>query len=418
MTRWIVIAALWASPVAAQEEPDAQEPDAQEPAVQEPAAAEPGLPRVLIVPEPRTPRSLVVQVSEILDSVGERVDSDAYVREARARGLPPDSEEAFDQLLGEQNVALVVVVGRSARRDSVHLIYREGRLGFALLEEDHPLAGREIPAEQANRILAEARLALAAVTRPTGGGPAPEPVPMDRAPRAPRRRTQAGTAVHVGVTGGLGAGTRSFEIDTDAGLVRLGTSVFPAAVLALRVQIEPEARGRLELEGALRYLTSVGLRTTDQRSDLETASRAQRLELQGIARYRLGETATSVSLEAAIGWALRTFSNETPVSLPDYALGGPTAGAAMTLPLLDGKLRLVLGPEVHLVLSVGDELSGAGAGTPGFALGIEAGAHYTLSGTLSVAALYRESHATMPTEMNGTASDIERFAALTVSYQP
>jgi hypothetical protein len=384
-----------------------------------PPGADDELPRILFVPEPRTPRELVREVAEVLDTVGQAADTDAYVRDARARGLRPDSEEAFDPLLAAQNVALVIVVGRTEDRNRVHLIYREGRLGFALLEEEHDLAGRDIPPEVANRILAEARLALAAVTRPAEGGPVAAPVPMERAEDRRRPdRAEVGTAVHVGVSAGLGMGTRSFELDTDAGGLRLATDPFPAAVLSLRIQIEPEARGQLELEGTVRYLTSVGLRTTDQRTALETASRAQRLELDAAGRLRLGASQSALALEAALGWALRSFSSEAPVSLPDYLLGGPYARIGVILPLMEGRLRLVVSGEAQLIVTIGDDLAEAGGQAPGVALGYEGTLRYQLTDAISLAALYRESYASFENVRGGAAGDFERFAAITITYRP
>lgn len=383
------------------------------------------VPRVMVVGAGRMPRRLEQQVTGLVQQVAEPASSDAYEREARARGLPPASDEAFEALLAEQDVELVVVIEavRVRRSRRLRVTYREGQFGMALLQEEHPVSGDRLSEPVAQRIVAEARLALAAITRPRGPAgeesPAAAPLvpevrrPSSTAPRVP------GTAVHVGLAAGFGFGMRSFDIPTEPGIVRLTTDPFPAASLRLAIAVEPRARGALSLGGELRYLTSVGLRSTDMRTDgstRNTSSRSHRLDLQAHADWRLGDPVRGVGLGVGLGWGVRAFDSEAPVTLPDYSLGGPRLLLRASFPLGE-RIRIELAPELELLVAVDDALERAGVEGSPLSVGGEARVRVVLVGAFHAEALYRESHAFLASQ-RGDASDVERYATLQLLYRP
>ncbi len=212
---------------------------------------------------------------------------------------------------------------------------------------------------------------------------------------------------------------RSFEMPGEAGLVRLETEPFPAATLRLLLDVEPRARGRLTVGGELRYLTSVGLRSTDERADgseRNTASRSHRLDVDVYAAVRLGESPGSVRLGAGLGWGVRAFDSEAPVTLPDYGLGGPRLRAFAVFPIAE-RLLVALGPEVEWLLVVDDSLTGQGVDAGTLAVGGEARVRLALFDAFHAEALYRESHATLSAD-GGDSTDRERYGALELLYRP
>lgn len=414
----VALAALvaWCAPLATAGAQDAAEAGPQEGSGEDAGEAFTwSVPRLLIVSERGTPVAVTRAVARLVEGIGEQIDPDDYLREARARGLAPTSDVAYEQILPELSVSLVIEVhlvgaGRSRR---LRLVYREGRSGLALLEEEHAFdaggaAGRSI--------LGEARLALAAITLPSGR-------PREDAPRRTVRAADAepGTAVHVALAAGAGFGTRSSAVSIPAGLLRLDTSPFPAAAIELEVDVEPRARGRFALGGGLRYFTSVGFRLTEQRADgslRETPARAQRFEAGASVSWRLAPALDAVTVEGGVGWGLRLFSSEAPVQLPDYVLSGPVVRAGVALPIRGGRFVLAVAPEVQWVVSVGDDLRALGVSSTAVAIGGEARARWNATSTLAVEASYLESHALLGSRSGSGTTDVERFAALRAIYQP
>ena len=385
------------------------------------------VPRVMVVAARRTPRRLEYQVRELMMQVGDVVSADDYEREARARGLPAVEDAAFEALLPGRDIALVVTVEqRRVRRNRfLRVVYREGRYGMALLTEDHPVSGDRVGDEIGQRIVAEARLALAAITRPRAvsaegeGASDPSLFLPEEPPSGDRPAPSPGTAVHIGVAAGVGFGMRSFDVPTEPGIVRLSTDPFPAALLRLVVDVEPEAQARFAVGGELRYLSSVGLRSTDRRTDgteRNTSSRSQRLDAEVHARYRLADPTDAVSIGAGLGWGMRSFSSEAPVTLPDYALGGPRLRAIVVLPFAD-RMELELAPEVVWLVAIDDSLTDHGVSSTAFALGGEARIRVALFGAFLAEASYRESHALLSSP-RGDAGDTERYLTLHLLYRP
>jgi hypothetical protein len=225
--------------------------------------------------------------------------------------------------------------------------------------------------------------------------------------------------VHVALAGGIGLGVRDFALPTEVGIVRLTTDPFPAATISLGIDVEPSARGRVSVGGGLRYATSVGLRADDTRTDgstRNTASRSQRLDLEAGATLRLADGEGAVALSALVGWGVRIFSSEAPVTLPDYAIGGPSLRALLVVPV-STRFTVTAGPDVQWVVHVGDALRDAGVSTGGAALGAELAVRFGLTDTLSLEAWYRESHALL-SSTRGDATDVERWTALRAVYRP
>jgi hypothetical protein len=378
-------------------------------------------PKVMVVAAPRTPRELLREVNDLLSEVGQLEGSDTFVREARARGYAPDGAEAFEVLLPEMDLALVLVISviREEGERRLRVEYRDGRIGFALLEEAHPLAGDRLRAESRERIVAESRLALAAITRPPGA-PAPEGLPEAAGEEREGPAPEPGAAVHVFLGAGFGFGMRSFELPTRVGIVRLDTDPFPAVSLRLGLDYEPTAQGRVNLRGDLSYVTSVGLEVTDIRTDgttLKTPSRSQRVDVRLGATYRLADGPDGVSLGGALGFGLRAFDSEAAVTLPDYALSGFSVRLSLVLPLLEGRLAIEVHPELEWVAFVDDGLTQEGVGDSAVAIGAEGRLLFRIAGPFHAELFYRESHAFLDSEL-GDSGDVERYATLGLLYRP
>ena len=70
-------------------------------------------PRIMVIRERRTPTPLFRAARRIAGQAGEVVDAGSHTREARSRGIPPTSDEAFEQLLPDADVTLVMIVQRT-----------------------------------------------------------------------------------------------------------------------------------------------------------------------------------------------------------------------------------------------------------------------------------------------------------------
>jgi len=378
-------------------------------------------PKVMVVAATRTPRALVREVNELLSGVGQVEGSDAFVREARSRGFPPTSPEAFEVMLPEMDIALVLVieVTRDGGERRLSVEYRDGRIGFALLSEAHPLAGDRLRDESRERILAESRLSLAAITRPPGAPP-PATLPEAQAEAREGPPPEPGAAVHVFLGAGFGFGMRSFELPTSVGIVRLDTDPFPAVSLRLGLDYEPEARGRVSLRGDLSYITSVGLEVTDLRTDgttLTTPARSQRFDVRLGATYRLADGPSGVALGGALGFGLRAFDSEAAVTLPDYTLSGFSLRLSFVLPLLEGRLAIEVHPELEWIAFVDDGLTQEGVSGSAVSVGAEARLIFRIAGPFHAEILYRESHAFLDSGL-GDSGDVERYATLGLLYRP
>ncbi|MCB9631914.1 MAG: hypothetical protein H6721_07240 [Sandaracinus sp.] len=382
------------------------------------------LPRTLVVAGPRVHTSIASQVNDVLRGVAEVVDGRSFARRAQREGLRPTSDTAYERLLGEENVALVVELQRGRIRfiPTVRVIYREGRGGFVLLETQHPLSGLRLLGAERRRIADEVRLALAVTTRPPGSsGPAiSDELRREADDDRPRDEDEPGSVIEVEIAAGAGMGTRSFRLPTQAGELRLDTTPFPAARVDLGLHMRPNAESRLRAGFSLGYATSIGLRTTDRRIDgstRETGSRSQRLDAQVDLDVRLGRGREAVELLVALGWTLRRFSTEAPVTLPDFGLGGPRLGVGLRVPLLGGRLVLYAMPDLQLLVRASDALRDDGLEGTSIALGAAAGVSLRLADALRARLDYRESHALLSSE-RGDGRDVDRYVALQLVYAP
>ncbi len=384
------------------------------------------LPRAMIVVGPRVRDAVASQVGDVLRDVAEVVDGRGFARRAQREGLRPTSDTAYERLLADENVALVVELqeGRIRFIPTVRIIYREGNGGFVLLEEQHPLSGLRLLGAERRRIADEVRLALAVTTRPPGSaGPSTTIADELRAEAdddRPRDEDEPGSVIEVEVAAGAGLGTRSFRLPTQAGEVVLGTTPFPAARVDLGLHVRPNVDSRLRAGFALSYETSVGLRITDRRIDgstRDTASRSQRLDAQVDLDIRLGRGREAVELLVGLGWTLRRFSSEAPVTLPDFGLGGPRLELGLRVRLLDGKLIVFAAPDLQVLVAASDSLRDAGLDGASVALGGGGGVSLRLSDALYARLAYRESHALLGSE-RGDGRDVDRYLALQLVYAP
>lgn len=385
-----------------------------------PAAAEGGegevdFPSVLVVARRDTPDVLVYDVESFLGEACQLVDGSDYLREARSRGLAPDSAEAMAAILPEMHpgLDLVVVVGanRRTRATLVSLHYHD-RHGFQILDEEHSIRGNILTEESRARVLAEVRLGLAVITRPRGGlselggGVAPG-------------QAAPGLAVHVGIAAGAGFGTRELVANTRSGTVGLATAFFPAAAVQLAVDVEPTARGQLTIGADAEFLTSFALVSADRRIDgtvRETASRSQRIAAGLRVHYRLESSLDAVSLGVGLAWSALTFSSEAPVSLPDYTLQGPVLSLGVTIPVAGRLLTFSLAPEAQWIVDVGSGLTAIGVSSTGAAVGGSARIRLRILDELFADVTYRESHAFLSTENGQGGADVERFGTLRFVY--
>lgn len=374
-------------------------------------------PTVLVIAARDTPEEVVADVRALLESAGRLIDGSGYEREARSRGLPPESPEAMQAILPElhPDLDLVLVVGtnRPTRASLVRLGYHD-RFGLQILDEAHSIQGNLMTDESRARTLAETRLALAVITRPRGGlqqmggGVAPG----ERAP---------GLAVHVGIEAGVGFGTREFEVPTTAGVLTLGTATFPAAALQLSIDVEPTARGQLTIGADLEYLTSFALITTDMRIDgspRDTSSRSQRLAAGVRVSYRLEDSLDTVSFAGSLSWSALTFSSEAPVTLPDYTLQGPVLALGVVIPIAERLITVSLFPEAQWIVDVGGGLSALGVSSSGASIGGSARLRLRILSELSADLTYREAHAFLGSSVGDGGTDVERFASVRLVYRP
>jgi hypothetical protein len=389
---------------------------AQEAAAEAPAeGGDDDFPSALVVAERGTPEPLVEDVRRFLAEACQLVDPEDYEREARSRGIAPQTPEAMAQILPGMHpgLDLVIVVGanRRTRATLVSLHYYD-RFGFQILEEEHSIRGNIMTDESRARVLAEVRLGLAVITRPQGG------LSELGGGVAPGEATPT-LAVHVGIQAGAGFGTRELSIDPRGVVIGLGTAFFPAAAVQLSVDVEPVARGQLTIGADAEYLTSFGLVTSDRRVDgtiRETASRSQRIAAGFRVQYRLDPSLDAVSLGAALAWSALTFSSEAPVSLPDYTLQGPVLTLAVVIPVAERFLTFTLAPEAQWIVDVGGALASLGVGSSGAAVGGSARIRLRILEDLFADVTYRESHAFLSAENGSGGSDVERFGSLRLVY--
>lgn len=224
-------------------------------------------------------------------------------------------------------------------------------------------------------------------------------------------------ALRVELAAGAGIGVRGLRRPTLYGSQRLDASVFPALDLGLRVAVWPERE--LSLGFNLRYQTSIGWRIEDAPAfalSTPVRARAERLELSGGPRLRLGESPRSAALAFPVGFEMRTLWPAVhDLAVVGYSLLGPMARVELCLSLGDA-LSLRVGPEAQWIVSVDRAVQVDGAGAQGFALGGELTLQAPLGRKLGLELVYREAHAFVPGQAGRRQLiDVERFATARLS---
>lgn len=386
--------------------------------------------RLLVLPRRRTPSPLLRTLTQLLGELAQVVLARDYAREARGRGLAPESAEALEQLLPKQKADLLIVAGagRNFGQNVLELVYREGQAGLEVFRSQHMLAGNDIDDDLAWRIVSEARLVLNAVlesrrpqeeasAKADEGRPKPRPL-VGRAPETSKQ--VARPSMHVGLTLGFGVGSRSFELPTELSIVRLDTGLFSALALRLGLDYQREVRRPHHLLTGLRYITSLGLKTQDQRADgtfATTPSRSQRLDATVGYGYRSPTRAYAPGVSVASGWGIRLFTSEAALTLPNTYLTGPFLRMGVELPLYKRRLLVYASPELSWLVAIDNSVTAQGVAPMAWSLGGDAGLRWWLTTAFFLEAAYREAHAILSArEFN--PSDVERYFTLRIGYRP
>lgn len=210
---------------------------------------------------------------------------------------------------------------------------------------------------------------------------------------------------------GAGIGTRSFLRPTKLGAQRLDDVLFPAADVALSVDVWP--RDSFSLGMLLRYQSSLGLEINEHpQFALPTTldARAERLEVTVAPTFALGDGPSSVALAFPLGFGMRTFWPEAnEYRTPGYSLAGPQLRAELHIPFSDS-FGLRLGPELLWAVALDDSLTSQGVDSQAIAIGGEAALHIQLGAVIGIELCYRESHAFASTTITTALfEDVERF---------
>ena len=264
----------------------------------------------------------------------------------------------------------------------------------------------------------EAGSASAAATE-SDAAPEPDDPPAAGETEA-EQATASSAAAGLGfeVTAGFGFGARAAAVPMEAGPARLSTSPYPAAALGLAAGYDA---GSVEAHARVRYITSVGLRTKDIRSDGTTRTvdaRTQSLHLGVGVEIELNDSTHPTLLDLEVGYQFRLFHAEVPISMPEYTLSGIYVRADLSFAIGSGPLRLAIAPEVASVNGITEQLQEAGRVDGGVAVGGEAAVRVQLLDDLELEVVYRESHAFIASERDTDMTDVERFGLLRATYIP
>lgn len=448
-----------------------------------PASADEG-PKVLFVPHGSLPFPLRDAVARALGTRARILSTSNYTVRCQRANERPSTPRAIQRIGTRMGADVIAVASWAAwgRSRVVRMTYRHGRTGRVLLQTRHTLPGVRLDTSARRALAREAVMTgglasdAAPEERPERVARAPEPREEAQAARAePRRQARAereepapaeeegedglppplswegseaaegasaastagdeeepageeeaeaptvsgaSTGFGLDASGGFGFGARSAAVPMEAGPARLSTSPFPAAMIGLGAGYDA---GTVTVSVRARYLTSVGLRTKDIRSDGTTRTvdaRAQSLHLGIAVELQLNDAANPTLLELGVGYQFRLFHTEVPVSMPEYTLSGIYARADLSFGVGSGPLRLAIAPEVASVNGITEQLQELGQITAGFAVGAEAAARVQLLDELRLEVVYRESHAFIGSERDTDMTDVERFGVLRATYVP
>jgi hypothetical protein len=225
----------------------------------------------------------------------------------------------------------------------------------------------------------------------------------------------------VELNAGLGVGTRSYERPYMMQLQELETTPFTALDLSLRMKdcAADCPTDPFVIEYLLRYQTSLGMRVEQPlifALPSEVDARSSRLELSIAPIFKLGASASSLSIAVPVGASLRALAAEhRDLPLPSYLLFGPHLRVEARAPLGD-RFALRAGPELQWIALISDRLKDDGVAGSGFALGLELAASASLTSWLGLELTYRQAHAFASGKgERADFEDIERYATLQLS---
>jgi hypothetical protein len=214
---------------------------------------------------------------------------------------------------------------------------------------------------------------------------------------------------------GAGIGTRALDLPRDGVVYETRTRIFPAADLGFALEHELSTAVRLGLRA--RYLTSIGLRITEQHTGGSTHTqnlRSHRLELSLAPTFRL-DARGRWQLSAAIGYGGCDLRPEIHLQTPGYGLAGPFLRVELQFPLGADRVRLRLGPEAQWIVQVGRELTHEGFANSGLGAGGTAALEVVLGKRWIIEAAYSELHAWLDSPQPESLVDVSRFVTARLS---
>ncbi len=401
--------------------------------------------KVLFVSAPSLPTALRQSVPRVFSRETRLVSTSSYVTESRRRNLSPANGRAIRQVGVHQGAHVIAVAGYGGRgRNRVlRLRYYHGGSGVELRTRTHRMRGQTITPTLRSAILADVRFVVSSVRN--GGAVESEPEPRSReldedveeeSPEepddqegpagAPEESSRAAANVTrdwgFDITAGVGFGHRTSAVPVESGEGRFDSSPFPAIYAGLDLWLRPLDDSSFRLGLSTRYYSSVGLSAQEVLADgtvVAVDSHAHDLSIGVSADFAFTDGARALRMNAELGWYFRMLDADVSLSMPSYRLSGPQLRLGFFLPLGEN-VPLILGvtPELGLVTSVSEEVAQAGAITDGFIVGFEAQVRYDFIPELSADIVYRESHAILSSDREGTMNDVERFGALRLTYRP
>jgi hypothetical protein len=212
------------------------------------------------------------------------------------------------------------------------------------------------------------------------------------------------------LSGELGVGSRDFDVPVDGVVQQTRTGLFPA--LGVGFALDHAASDDVSLGLLVRYQTSVAHGIVERHtagSDHPLNVRSHRLELGVVPSVRLdGEGRWA--LAATAGYSVRSFRPEAHhLITPAYGLGGPHLRVELKLAPFGELIRLRVGPEVHWIVQVGDDLLARGIADRGLGLGGEAALELAVGGRWTVHVAYVEMRSWADSSQSRSFVDVARF---------
>lgn len=214
----------------------------------------------------------------------------------------------------------------------------------------------------------------------------------------------------------LGAGHRDVDLPEDGVVNHIHPGLFPAAGLGF--ELDHAASRAITVGLLVRYQSSVGhgiLELHTDGSQHPQDFRSHRLELA---------LAPTFALDASRTWALSAsagygFSNLRPeahhLETPAYTLAGPHLRAALQVAPWDGRLWLMIGPEIQWIVHVGQDLVDRGMTEQGLGIGGEAAIEVKLGRRFRLGASYREMRSWLDSLQAQRFQDVSRFVTARLS---